>query len=244
MVGGIWGRRTSPTPQPGLAWGHEQVTDGRSFTQFITNQLCWKNPMWAQQPCPDTAGWQGPRWAGSLTAVLELREWENGGFHCAVPSGPWALEICLLPLLPPLPRGSQVPFPAPAPAPQRLHRAKLLSVCPADCLPRDPASPHLPSPAGFSGVFLSPSRSLCSGLSEEATSGIWGHRSVRAGPRASARGWGSPPRVLGASGLESGRRRPAGSCRGRGGRLGKLWRASGGEGGASGGQGKAEALRF
>ena len=47
-VVGDMGRRTSPTSQPGLAWGHEQVTDGRSFTQFITNQLYWKNPTYVQ----------------------------------------------------------------------------------------------------------------------------------------------------------------------------------------------------
>lgn len=56
---GVGGRRISPTPQPGLAWGNGAGNRGRTFTVYREPAVLEKphlhtDPMW---PCPGMAGW-------------------------------------------------------------------------------------------------------------------------------------------------------------------------------------------
>lgn len=141
--GAGWGRGGPALPPPGRAWGREQVTGGRSFTQCITNQLHWKNPSIYTRRDPALAqlgGWGHP---GGRQLVWGL-ESGKGEVSLRTVSWPPCTPGSACASLAPLSQGgSRSPSPL-MPCRDSIEQKICLSVCPADCLPRDP----------FSGSFL------------------------------------------------------------------------------------------
>lgn len=178
---------------------------------------------------------------GGQAAGSGLREWKRGGF----PPGCLLASLCARGPASPAPLAKGVPGPSlPLPGRDPVRQRSCSAVCPADDLPRDPASPQLPSQVGSLGL-PSPPRPLCSALSErphlegEGAPGLsWAEQ------RPPFWGGDDPPGVLGVSGLEPGLRCPGSCYEG----LGKLWQASGGGGegreGEEGRTGEGAALRF
>lgn len=135
--------KEGPAPPLSLALpgGMEQVTDGRSFTQFFTNQLYWKKPTCIQTQCgPALAQLAGGAPGGQAVwqLVWGLESSRGEVSNTVASSGPlFTLEVQFrwvpLPVISlclscsPWPRMSWVAFPHPRPA--ETHRSKDLSIC-------------------------------------------------------------------------------------------------------------------
>lgn len=177
-------RRTSPPPQSALPGGTSRSQTAGASHGLSRASCIGKTPYIQTQGGPalaQLAGWghQVGRRPGSWSGGWR---WQRGDFPSQlspglpVPPGSSAetgTSACDFPLpFPcPSPRSPRSPVPLPLPCRDSIDQRNCLSVCPADYLPRDPAIPISVPQSGFSGIALSPSQSLYSGLSERGH--IW-----------------------------------------------------------------------